>query len=521
MSDDLADEPNTDDDSTTTVGFLLASSGIVFVGLVVHMGLGFLSRWLIATQLGSVSYGAVSLGYTVMLTAVVVVLLGIDVGIGRYLPRYDDPERIRGVLVSAFELVVPLAVGAALALTLLADPIGRYGFGDPGTVPILRIFALSVPLAVFVRLTVGTARGLKEALPRVVLQNLTLPISRFVLIAVAIFVGFDEAGVAWAYAASYALTTTFALYYLLAKTPILGDSPAERIHRTLLGFSAPLMVTATMNIAFSNLDTLMLGALSTTGDVGIYNAAYPLSNLLTVFLTAFAFIFMPSISELHSDGDAQQLRRLYQLVTKWIALAALPVALALIFFPSVIIRYTFGQEYLSGALALSVLSLGFFVHVVAGPSGDTLTAIGETRLVMYDNIFVVVTNALLNLALIPRYSFLGAAVASTAGFVLMNGLYIYQVRRDVGTHPFRWSLFRPALAASGLWLALYGLVVTVSSVTLLSFLAVVAVFGLAYPLVVVRFGGVEREEVELLERVERDADVDLGRVKALARRLAR
>jgi O-antigen/teichoic acid export membrane protein len=521
MPDDTNTTPSKDDESTSAIGLLLASSSVVFVGMILHMGLGFLSRWLIATQLGKVSYGAISLGYTVMLTTVVLVLLGINVGISRYLPRYDDPGEQRGVIVSAFELVVPLAVGAAIAMAILSGPIGRRVFNDPATVPIITIFALSVPLAVVVRLTVGTARGLKEALPRVLLQNVSLPVARFGLIAVAIFIGFEVVGVAWAYASSYALTAIFAVYYLFFHTPFLDDHTAERMHQTLLGFSAPLMVTATMNIAFSNLDTIMLGAFATTGDVGVYSTAYPLSNLLTVFLTAFAFIFMPSISELHANGKTDRMRRMYQLVTKWIALASLPVALTLIFFPSMIIRYTFGPEYLAGSLALSVLSLGFFVHVVAGPSGDTLTAMGKTRLVMYDNVFVVVVNAILNLILIPRYSYLGAAVASTVGFVLMNTLYIYQVRRDFGTHPFRRSLFRPALAATAIWLALYGTAVTVISVDRVIFLSVVAGFGLVYPVVILRFGGVEREEVEIIERVERDADVDLSWVKALARWLTR
>jgi len=521
MSEKPDTAPSEDDESTSAVGLLLASSGVVFVGLVLHMGLGFLSRWLIATQLGKISYGAISLGYTVMLTTVVLVLLGVNVGIGRYLPRYDEPRQRRGVIISAFELVVPLAVGVAIAMALLSGPTGREIFNDPTTVPVIAIFALSVPFAVVIRLTVGTARGLKEALPRVLLQNVSLPVSRFGLIAVAIFIGFEVVGVAWAYAGSYVLTAAFALYYLLVHTPFLGEQRAQRMHRALLGFSAPLMVTATMNITFSNLDTIMLGAFATTGDVGVYNTAYPLSNLLTVFLTAFAFIFMPSISELHANGETDQMRRMYQLVTKWIVLASLPVALTFTFFPSVIIRYTFGPEYLAGALALSVLSLGFFVHVVAGPSGDTLTAIGETRLVMYDNVFVVVVNAILNLILIPRYSYLGAAVASTVGFVLMNTLYIYQVRRNFGTHPFRWSLFRPTLAATAIWLALYGVAVTVASVNLVTFLAVAAGFGLTYPVVILRFGGVEREEVEVIERVERDADVDLSRVKALARWLTR
>ena len=89
----------------------------------------------------------------------------------------------------------------------------------------------------------------------------------------------------------------------------------------------------------------MIGAFASTGDVGIYNVAYPLSNLLTITLTAFAFIFMPTISELHSDGKIDEMKRTFEVVSKWILLATLPLFLILVSYPSLVIRNTFGPEY--------------------------------------------------------------------------------------------------------------------------------------------------------------------------------
>jgi len=73
---------------------------------------------------------------------------------------------------------------------------------------------------------------------------------------------------------------------------------------------------------------------------------------------------------------------------------------------------TFGPEYTDGSLALVTLALGFFTHSVAGPNVNTLTAIGRTRIIMWDNLLAGVTNIALNFALIPEYGILGAAVAT-------------------------------------------------------------------------------------------------------------
>jgi len=77
------------------------------------------------------------------------------------------------------------------------------------------------------------------------------------------------------------------------------------------------------------------------------------------------------------------------------------VFLVVVLFPEMVIRVTFGAEYDQRALALSVLAVGFFTHAVVGPNGNTLTSVGRTRLIMYDNVAVAVTNVTLNLLLIP------------------------------------------------------------------------------------------------------------------------
>jgi O-antigen/teichoic acid export membrane protein len=514
----MSDE-NTDGDSF--VSALFTSGGVLVVGLAIQYGFGFFAKLVIARVLGTVDYGSVAIGITLLTTLSVVVLIGTDTGVGRYLPRHDTLACRRGILLSAFQFVLPLAIVVGSVIVIFAEPIARYVFTDPSVVPIVRIFGLAVPLAAFVRLTVGSSRGMQEALPRVYLQNITLPLTRFALIAAAVLVGLGSTGVAWAYLGSYGVVAVLSLYYLVRHTPLFERVEAVPMRRELLVFSAPLMITATMNTMLGNLDTFILSYFSTTGDVGIYKVAYPLATLLFVVLRAFGFIYMPLVSELHSDGRDDRVQQLYRIVTKWIFIATLPLFLVLAFYPRLVIRNTFGPEYVTGGLALTVLAVGFFTQVIVGPSGNTLIAAGRSRLIMYDHVAAATVNAILNLILIPHYSILGAAIATTVSYVVMNTLYLIHLYQTVKTHPFTEALLRPGGAAIVLWAPFYWVLETYVMVTVPVLIAAILVFLSLYVIVLLRFGGIEREELVLLNQFEERSGVDLSSVRAVAKRFVK
>lgn len=510
--------PAPDPDSDDVLKTVFTGGSVVLLGLVIELGVSFLAKLLIARVLGPVNYGVVSLGVTTMVIVSTVVLLGLNTGIGRYLPRYEDPEYRRGVLVSAFQIAVPLAILAGFGVYVFAPTIATEGFSDPSVTPVLRVFGLVVPLAAVMKLAIGGAQGLQQALPKVYVRNLVLPLTRFAVVLVVLSLGFGALGIAWAYAAAYAGAAAVGLYVLLRQTPLFSrDIDAVPMRRELLAFSVPLVISTTMTFVFSDIDTFMLGYFASTGDVGVYNTVYPLAQLLVVAMSSFGFIFMPVVSELHESGDSETVRQLYQIATKWIFLVTFPVFAIVVLFPSQTIRLTFGSAYVGGDLALVVLAIAFFTHAIAGPNLDALTSVGRTRIIMYDDTLVAAVNFVLNLALIPQYSFLGAAIATSISYVLLNVLYTLQLYYVTGIHPLTKTLVRSGAIGSAIILVIYGVVTAVFEVTLLVFVGTVVVFVLLYSLAVVRFA-IEREEIMLVLSFEERFGVDLGPLKTIAQR---
>jgi O-antigen/teichoic acid export membrane protein len=500
---------------------VLKGSGIIFSGRVLELGISFLALVIIARFLGRVEYGAVSLGMTTATIVSTVVVLGLHTGVARYLPRSDGSAERRGVLLSAIHIAVPLSVMAGLAVVGFADFIAVAAFSDPAVAPVLRIFGIVIPLSVFVKLASSTMQGVRKPVPRVYIRNLILPVSRFALVALVILLGYKAVGVAWAYLLSYAAGAGIGLYFIWRYTPLFESVTPRYRHRELLSFSWPLVLSAAMAMVFSDLDTLLLGYFSSTGDIGVYRVAYPLATLLLVVLNSFAFMFMPTISDLHSDGEFERMKALYQTVTKWVIVPTLPLFLAVFLFPTSVIGLSFGAEYLEGGLTLSVLSVGFLVHAIAGLNVNTLTAIGQTRVVMANNAIAAILNFSLNLLLIPRYAFLGAAIATTVSYVVLNGLHSGLLFRYTGIHPFSWSALKPAAIAAVLGSVLYLVTTAVRPPDVVSLVGMFAVFLPLYATGIVVLGGIEREELELIAAIEGELGIEMNRTRRIARQYER
>jgi O-antigen/teichoic acid export membrane protein len=514
-ADDLSTAERTNDhDESGIFGTILASGGILLIGLTVQMGTNFFTRVTVARLLGEADYGAVSLGFAALSTLAILSTGGIDIGIGRFLPRFDAVRKRRGVLVSAYGVALPVSVGIGLTATLTAGLAANRVFGDPSVGPVLTVFGLTVPAAVFVRLTIGSIRGLQKSLPRVIIQNFTLPVSRLGLVITVILLGGSVVAVAWAYTAAYLLAAGLSAYYLFSRTSLFDRVGFEAMHRRLLSFSVPLMVTTGMKLLLSNIDTFAIGVFGTVADVAVYNVAYPLASLLTVALAAFGFVFMPIVSELEADGRDDEFVLTYYVVSKWILVLSLPLLLIAVTFPETVIGLTFGSGYARAAPALIILSVGFFTHAVTGPSGNALTAIGNTRLIMWDTIVVAVVNLVANLLLVPRLGTLGAAVATALSYGLLNSLYLAQLYRATGTHPFRSRTAVPATVAALAWVGFwYGTAPVTAGLGHL--LATVGVFVLVYPFLFVAVGGVEEAELRALRALEDRFGVDLSTVRGL------
>ncbi|SDW60455.1 Membrane protein involved in the export of O-antigen and teichoic acid [Haloarcula vallismortis] len=415
---------------------ILRSGGINFVGMAVRLTLSFLVSVLAARYLGQIGYGTLSIGTTILAAVSTLTMVGLGQGVSGYLPRYDSPETKRDILVSASLIILPVSVGIATALIVAAPFLSSNIFDDPSLVPVIRVCALGIPVANIGQLAVSAIRGNKQTLPKVLIDDICLQGSRVILVALFGLIGLGTVAIASAYTASLVLSATFGLYYLIRQTPLISASGTIKVRRDLLSYSFPLWISAGMSVIYSGTDTFIIAYFSETASVGIYNVVYPLAHHLSIIMISVGYIALPTFSEMHANNEYGKIKSNYQSVTEWVLAGTLVPFLMILFFPNEIITLFFGSEFTVGSLALSILAFGFFFHSITGPTSDIVKAIDASRLVMVDGAVAALVNFILNIILVPQFDYIGAAIATTSSYALLNGLYSYQVYTRTGAHPF-------------------------------------------------------------------------------------
>ena len=480
---------------------LFTGGGILFLGLATEMLISLFSKVIIARYLGKVDYGGIALGVTVVAMVSTLVLAGIHTGVARFLPRFDDSNDRKGIIWSALLIVGGLSIVAALILLVFADLIAKRVFDDASLAPIFVVFAVAIPLSALMRLAIGVSQGYQVTFLKVLTRNVSFPIIRFLGAALVIILGLGRLGIAGAYVVAYAVGAGFGFWYIVTRTDFSVSLPDRYRASTLMSFSAPLLLSAALTLALSDIDTLMLGYFSSQAKVGTYNVVYPIAVLLLAFLRSFRFLFLPKISEFDSKDNHEEMSRQYYLVTKWIFFTTSPIFAFIIVYPDQIIGFLFGMEYANGSPALIVLTVGFYVHAVLGLNGTTLTSIGRTRLILADNFVAATVNILCNLWLIPRYGFIGAAIATTVSYLMINIIYSLQLYRIRSIQPVSYKL---VLAVGLLLVLVQGWVKakTILSDSLMSIILLSMVFSICYLIMVLSIMGVESEEFALARSLE-------------------
>jgi O-antigen/teichoic acid export membrane protein len=230
------------------------------------------------------------------------------------------------------------------------------------------------------------------------------------------------------------------------------------------------------------LDSLLIGALGSTRQAGIYAATTRWLVVGTFAGQAITMAFGPQISFVLARSESGRAGKLYQTATVWLMALAFPAYITTMVFAPTLLR-AFGHGFGSGATALIILGAANLFAAACGPVDVVLLMAGRSGLSLMNNGIALAANIGLNVLLIPRYGINGAAIAWAVSLFVTNAFPLVQVWRNPGVHPFGrgWVtiLAISAVAVAGVEVAVR-LVLGSTLVALATALLVTAVvYGLA------------------------------------------
>lgn len=500
-------------------------TGIVLVGTIIGMLLAFAGRVVLARFFTQGEYGVYSLALVILNIAVLLSTLGFERGSTRQIAYYrgkDDTARVQVVVTSSLQIAPIASVFLSLTLFFTSDLISARIFHEPALSTPLRILSAAIPFFVMIRVLSSIFRGFDQVEPKVFFEDVARSVLFLLLLLPAVILGSSLSAAMYAFSASIIIACITFAFYAVKKAPfsIKGESrlAANPVRKELLLFSLPLLGITMLNMIMSWTDTLMLGYLRDSGEVGLYNGALPLAHLIPIALGSMVFVYMPIASQLYSQNLMAQLKRTYAVLTKWVLAITLPLFLVLLLFPGTVLKLLFGAQYVEADMALRILALGFFVHTLVGPNGATLVSVGRTTILMWVALFGAILNVVLNFVLIPVLGVTGAAIASASALAFVNTVLSVRLYQISGIHPFAKNHLKP-LATSVVAIAvIYAIVQSFLTVTLwmlpLLFISFLAIYSFA--LVLTR--SFDREDISLLLAIEERLGVDATPMKNVLRR---
>lgn len=488
------------------VGRVARGAGISTVGQGGGRVLGFITQAIVARTLGAAFFGLYTLGMAIANFVNILSQFGFDNGVVRYVAHYraqGDNERVRGAIIQSVVITFCISLVLATAVFFGAGYITEL-LNQPRAAPIVRGFSFGLPFFALMSILVWATQGFQTVTYATYVQQILRPLAYFVLVlgvylAVTFFVqggGGDGpsrtalVGIFVAYAASMAAGVVLAVYFLRKLYPSLLDRSVKPKFETkaLVSVSVPMSIQRITQYTNNWTGVVVLGLFASASQVGIFQAAFRTATLATLVRYAFNGIFSPIISNLHSQGEGEDLKRLYKDVTRWTFTGALGLFLVVVLLAEEALRVFGGQEFTEGWTALIICAGAQLFSTFAGPSPRMLAMTGNQNVVMYGSLAGAITGIVVCVLLSPPLGIVGAAIGVSSAITLENVISLTMVRRRFGFWPFTPEYIKPlaaGLIAAGL---AYGMKL-VLSLSLIPTIGVTAVvFGLAYVALLWLFG---------------------------------
>jgi O-antigen/teichoic acid export membrane protein len=290
-----------------------------------------------------------------------------------------------------------------------------------------RLACLTMLVSATMRSYLLTARGILQGLERFADDALVTTADRALL-----FVGCTIAF--WARASVVQVSLVFlgvrivtAIGAVLLARRHVGPGRVDRgLWKTLPAEALPVGLFLLVLNLYNRIDSLMLIKIEGERAAGLYGAAFPVYEGLTYATAIVSAVLIPRLSRMWTER-APEYRRL--IVRSQIGVFVLAVVVASTAWPLADFGVRlFGIEFAPASTTLRVLLLGLpFVYVTWILHAVAIAA-DRSRALLIVTAIGTALNVILNLFLIPRYSYNGAAVATVISEVVAMSALLYGLR---------------------------------------------------------------------------------------------
>jgi O-antigen/teichoic acid export membrane protein len=446
----------------------LRNTSIVLSAKVVARLIALFTVFYMVRKLGKHDYGSFSTLINLTAIASVALDLGFNVLFVREGARRH--AEIQRYMRNVMSIRLLTSVVALVILALLVYPIGLGYLIVPGFV-----------LMVLTSYSTLLRNGL-YAVQQLGFEAVAVVLESLVLLGAVLYGGITHQGVAyyvWAYAIQYGFSCAYFTVVLgLKRIATVGWEFEWPLLREWLWKGLPFALTFILTIIYFKIDQPLVYVFHGAGDAGLYAAAYkPIEALLFIPITFLSVVF-PVLSIYHRERPKEMVDALSRFY-KALLLMGWPASVGIFVLAQPLTALLLGSQFLQSEPAMRVLALALGIAFINNAFIGALNASDRQVSFTWAAAWSVVANLVLNLALIPPFSYRGASWATVGTELSIAIVGWILTARHVGRLPVLGLSWRVILAGLIMGVAIYPLSGVHGLEVLIPIVAGAVVYGVA------------------------------------------
>jgi O-antigen/teichoic acid export membrane protein len=199
------------------------------------------------------------------------------------------------------------------------------------------------------------------------------------------------------------------------------------VARKIFSYGHPFVLAGMAFWVFGSMDRWMLMALSDATQVGLFSIGMKFAAVITFVISAFAQAWSPFAMRMHAEdsGYRQGYAKIFSL---WFFLLA-GIGLGLALFAQEFLTLLTPPEYWGAAPVLAIGAAGLVLYGTVQITVLGITLERRTHLLSYGAWLAAGVNVVLNIALIPRFGAVGAAVSTICAYALLSSSFLVWSQR--------------------------------------------------------------------------------------------
>lgn len=384
---------------------LLKKSGMVFIIKILGLGLGFLFQIILTNSLDASIYGKYTIFLTYLNMITIFSLMGLDNSLIKEIPRI---KRAQGEKIFKFFLKI------VIISTIVISIIFNFYYKE-------QEMAIFIMFASFIKVFSGLIDGYLQGKEKVVKVNVyTILVNNILKIIFFILLKkYQLMGLLISFFLSEIICLGLRIKSLKIKINIENKIKLTKDEKKrLIYYGVTFTLISSIGVLNENIDKLILEKYMGYQSVGIYKVSQNYVSLLSIFVSPFV-AFWPMISKLYMQNKIKEIENNFSRIVSLILIFNIPTFIFILKNADSLLGI-FGEEYIGYGTILIILSLGSLIDSTSGPIGAVLTMTKYQKITLYNSVFCLILNIILDILLIKNYGLIGVALATTISLIVNN-----------------------------------------------------------------------------------------------------